>query len=160
MRGFTLGSILLVVTACSRSDEPKPRERLVPKSTLTGTLPKHMRNCPSGVTTAETVSSATVDGVDLTITSKDAAARQDILERAQLQARQPDPFWFFPEHSGLHGGPGTLGRCPIIHANTNVTYVELADGVRIHVAARDPSAVAQLQQATEARMHALVRPSS
>ncbi len=120
----------------------------------------HMRNCPSAVRSAKTTATRTPDGIDLTITSDDPSARADIVTLAQLQRDQRAPIWFVPAHSGMHGGPGSLGRCPVIHADTTVTYQPLANGVLIHVAARSRGRVAALQQATEARVRALSPPSS
>jgi hypothetical protein len=102
----------------------------------------------------------TSDGVDVTITSSDAAARRRIVELAAQQSALGGPLWPAPLHSGLHGGPGTIGRCPVIHADTTVTYELVPDGVRIHVAARSSSAVTKLQHATEARVRMLAVPTS
>jgi hypothetical protein len=104
--------------------------------------------------------SRSVRTVDLTITSTEPAARRQIVKLAEFHSRERDPIPFMPEHSGLHGGPGTIGYCPIIHAGTIVTYKQIADGVRIHVATRRPDEVPLLQRATETRVRALAQPAS
>jgi hypothetical protein len=118
-----------------------------------------MRNCPSAVISAETRSSPTRDGVDVFVTSNRMGAREEIISRAQRQAALPGPFPFVGEHTGHHGGPGDIGFCPIIHADTNVMVEPITDGVRIHVAARSRSQVSALQRATDARVRALARPA-
>jgi hypothetical protein len=127
---------------------------------MTGELPKRMRNCPSAVPSAKTTSRPTVDGVEITITSDDPEARRQIVALAGLHTTLRDPIRVMPEHTGMHSGPGTLGRCPIIHAGTRVSYDEAPNGVRIHVTARTKSMVEPLQTATATRVRALERPSS
>jgi hypothetical protein len=128
---------------------------------MTGKMPLHMRNCPSGVPTANTVLSKTAGGVDVTITSVDPQAQRRIVVLAQLHSRLGDPIGVFPAHSSMHGGPGSLvGRCPIIHASTTVTYDIIPDGVTIHVVANNPDDVDKLQIMTEDRVRALSLPSS
>ena len=122
---------------------------------LTGTRPHRMRLCPSAVPSAVTTASETVSGIDLTITSPDPDARAQLATLARLHATMHDPRWFMPPHSGMHGGPGQEGFCPIIHANTTVTWEPLAEGVRLHVTARGTGEVTALQRATEARVRAL-----
>lgn len=119
-----------------------------------------MRNCPSAVAFATTVATPTFDGINLTITSTNPDARSQIIKLAERQSGQRDTLPFMPAHSGLHGGPGTIGHCPIIHAGTTVSYTQIPDGVRIHVMAHAPGEVQLLQRATEARVDALARPAS
>ncbi|HEY1558558.1 MAG TPA: hypothetical protein VGF94_27230 [Kofleriaceae bacterium] len=157
---LALAAVLALVACQSDHTGRDVHRRSHPESRMIGVLPHHMRNCPSGVAGAGTVSAPTPDGVDVTITSTDATARRDILVRAALQSWQRDPVGLASEHTGDHTGPGTLGRCPIIHAATTITYQPIPDGVRIHVAARRASDVPALQRATEARVRALELPSS
>jgi hypothetical protein len=119
-----------------------------------------MRNCPSAVRSAKTTSVRTSDGVELTITTDDPSAQAEIVALARFHGDMKGPIWFLPPHSGLHSGPGSLGRCPIIHADTTVDVQPIANGVMIHVAAHTPDRVAALQQATEARVRVLAPPSS
>lgn len=134
--------------------------RVQPRSELTGGMPLHMQNCPSAVPSAQTIATPTAAGVDISIISEDASARSQILALTQLQSAQGDPYGFAPAHTGTHGGPGTLGRCPIIHANTTVNYEPIEDGVLIHVVARDRGQLADLQRATDARVRTFATPSS
>jgi hypothetical protein len=152
--------ILLLPLACNTQRSPDARDRPPPSSSLTGTMPLHMRNCPSAVRSAKTTSTRTSDGVELTITSDDPSAQADIVALAKAHADMKGPIWFLPAHSGLHSGPGSLGRCPVIHADTTVKVQPIANGVMIQVAARTPDRVAALQQATEARVRVLTPPSS
>lgn len=151
-------ALLLIFAACSSdtSAENTPK----PASTLTGKRPEHMRNCPSAVASASTRASPTQDGVDIIVTSSQPRAREEILARAQRQAALRDPFPFVGEHTGHHGGPGNVGFCPVIQVGTTVNVEPVADGVRIHVAARDPGDVAALQRATQARVRTIERPAS
>jgi hypothetical protein len=148
--------LLLLPLACSNRHDERARTM----STLDGQLPRQMRNCPSAVPSARTTVQPTKFGVELTITSDDASARDKIVELAKLQADQKDPVWVVPQHSGMHGGPGTMGRCPIIHADTNVTYQEIPNGVRIDVTVSSHGRVIALQRATLARVRALTQPTS
>ena len=112
---------------------------------------------PSAITKATPVA----DGVDVTITSRDVAAQTEIRARAALHASMNDwSMAVFPQHSGFHGGPGNIGYCPIIHADTLVSSEPIADGVRIHVKARNERDVRSLQTATDARVRALSTPTS
>jgi hypothetical protein len=160
-RGSTMRNMLavlaLVVACTGGSDKSSPPPR--PESTLTGTRPRAMRNCPSGVLSSVTTVTPVDDGVELTITSADERARSEIVLRARLQERMFDPWSILPADSGFHGGPGTKGFCPIIHANTIVSAQKTVDGVRIHVQARRPGDIKLLQQATGERVRALL-PSS
>ncbi len=127
---------------------------------LSGTLPKRMRNCPSAVHSATTFASPTPDGVDITIVSSDPDARRRIVELTRLHQTFGAPVWPQLAHTGMHGGPGTIGHCPIIHAKTTITHDELPDGVRIHVRANDREMVPLLQEMTELRVRSLMPPSS
>jgi len=153
--------LLLAVVACSSHEDTESRVRHRPRAMLTGTRPQRMRNCPSAVPTTTTTATETVSGIDLVITSPDPEARAKLASLASLQAAQGNPRWFFPLHSGMHGGPGGQGFCPVIHANTTVTWEPIAEGVRIHVSTRGTEQVTALQRATEARVRALkMLPSS
>jgi hypothetical protein len=157
MKSFAL---VILVGACSRDvSDTGPSSGEHPASSLSGTRPRHMENCPSAVATATTRARPTSDGVELTITAASDEARREIVSRAAHQAAMQEPRVKVPEHTGRHGGPGSIGFCPIIHANTIVTYEPTADGVRIHVAARSSDDVAALQRATDARVKA-IRPTS
>lgn len=159
MRSPVLAAIVTITNACSReASDGKPRVHARPEALLTGQRPQHMRNCPSAVPTATTVGTPAPDGVNLTITSSDPDARRRIVKLAELHSNLRETIPFMPEHSGLHGGPGTIGYCPIIHAGTIVTYKQIPEGVKIHVATRRPGEVWLLQRATKMRINALAMP--
>src|SRR5512135_326453 len=147
--------LLLALVACSNREDTESRVQHRPRAMLTGTRPQRMRNCPSAVPSATTTATETVGGIDLVITSPDPNARAQIAELTRRQATLHNPRWFFPQHSALHGGPGAQGFCPVIHANTTVTWEPIGEGVRIHVSARGTEQVTALQRATEARVRAL-----
>jgi hypothetical protein len=147
--------LLLVLTACSTRESTESHVQNRPRAMLTGTRPQHMRNCPSAVPSSVTTVTETVSGVDLVITAPDPDARAQLASLARTQATLGNPRWFFPQHSGMHGGPGVQGFCPIIHASTNVTWEPIPEGVRIHIAARGTENVTALQRATEARVRAM-----
>lgn len=153
---------LLLLAACSREREPEPKQHVQPSAVMTGELPKQMRNCPSAVPSAKTTARPTTHGVEISITSDDREAQRRIVALANLQASFRDPITMMPPHTGMHSGPGTVGRCPIIHAGTTVRYEETPNGVRVHVAVADraPNAIKRLQVATAARIRALETPSS
>jgi hypothetical protein len=144
----------LMIAACSTEREPTPRAQ----PALSGERPQHMRNCPSAVPGAHTTTARTQNGIDVTITSPDPAVRAKIAALAQAESQRGDPLWFMAPHNGQHGGPGTIGFCPIIQTNTSVTYEPISDGVTIHVTTRGD--VRALQVATESRVRALALPSS
>ena len=161
MPSLKLAAIMILAGACSReTSEGKPPPQVQPEATLMGQRPQHMRNCPSAVASAITKVTPTPDGVSLTITSKDPDARRQIVRLTAFQSMLSDPIWFLPAHSGLHGGPGTIGFCPIIHAGTTVTYKEIPEGVIVHVATKRPGEIQMLQRATATRASALAMPAS
>ncbi|NVB84419.1 MAG: hypothetical protein HOV81_38955 [Kofleriaceae bacterium] len=163
MRAAPILLLFLISTACAKErdrEKPASRERARPESTLTGTLPKQMRNCPSAVPSAKTSAVPTDKGVDVVITAPELDARHRILALAELHASQREPIAMLGEHNGMHGGPGTMGRCPIIHANTTVKLDPIPEGVRIHVTANDKDDIQALQKATDARVKTLQLPSS
>jgi hypothetical protein len=158
MRSALVAFALLGACQTERAELRKEPSPLGPP--LSGTLPKQMRNCPSAVPTADTAATPTDEGVDVVITSPDPDARRRIVELTRLQLTFGSPVWPQLAHTGMHGGPGTIGRCPIIHAKTSVTHEELPDGVRIHVRANDREMVPLLQQMTELRVRSLSIPTS
>lgn len=152
-------AVFLALAACASDRDQSSENPPTPTSTLTGKMPQHMRNCPSAVISAETRTAPTQDGVDVIVTSSRMGAREEILQRARRAAALNEPFPFVGEHTGHHGGPGSIGFCPIIHADTRVWVEQIPEGARIHVAARAPENVGALQRATDARVRALARPA-
>jgi hypothetical protein len=110
-----------------------------------GELEHGMRNCPTAVDGATTRATNTAFGIDLTITAADPASQRRILELAALHERMGDPDDSAPRHTGLHGGPGSFGRCPVIHTATTVTFTRLHKGAVIHIRALLPDDIARVQ---------------
>lgn len=150
---------LVAVAACSGDPADEDTETS-PTDRLTGERPAHMRNCPSAVTGATTRATPTTDGVDVEITALDPAASKRIAELARLHAEMPAQLLFAPYHSGWHGGPGTIGFCPIIHEGTTISAQAVANGARVHVSARSPYAIKMLQAETQKRIRALPMPNT
>jgi hypothetical protein len=122
---------------------------------MSGEKERGMMNCPSAVDGAKTSSARTDDGVDLTITADDAVARREIRMLARMHAAMREPNPEKAQHTGQHGGPGTIGHCPIVHGDTVVTFDEIQHGVTIHVTASSRADVAALQRTTEMRVAGL-----
>ena len=150
--------LALLLAACT-SQQPIDKEAPAPSAVLTGRLQRHMKNCPSAIPTAETQPIRTQRGIDLAITANDPVAQRAITAATDLHVGRRDRRWFAVPHTGFHGGPGTVGHCPIIHANTYVSYEPISRGVLIHVVARNPAMVETLQQATLSRIEDLQTPS-
>jgi hypothetical protein len=98
-----------------------------------GHLEHSMKNCPAAVAGATTRATNSEFGVELTITADDPANQRRIIELAAMHERMSDPDGSAMPHTGLHGGPGGLGRCPVIHTATIVTYTRIRKGVVVHV---------------------------
>lgn len=150
---------LVAVAACS-GRAPDEDTETSPQDRLTGERPNRMRNCPSAVTGATTRAKPTPDGVDIEITAADPTAAKRITELARLHADLSGPLMFMPYHTATHGGPGTIGFCPIVHTGTTVSAQPLPDGARVHVAARSPYTIKMLQLETEQRVRALPIPNT
>lgn len=151
-------ALLLTIAACT-SQAPTEQDE-PPSAALSGQLPRHMANCPSAVPTADTQPIRTRRGIDLAITSNDPAAQRAIVAAADVQLRFRNRRWFMLPHTGHHDGPGTVGHCPVIHANTWINVEPIARGVLIHVIARDARDVQALQQATVVRIEDLQVPAT
>lgn len=142
--------LAIVVGACASTPEPA-------RSTQPGALEQRMANCPSALPTAITRVGDLPDGVALTITVTDPAAYERLLELADLHARLGGPAGNAMEHTGRHGGPGSIGHCPIIHAATRVSFERVPEGVRFDVRALPGGDVGELRRQTRARAATLPR---
>lgn len=120
-----------------------------------GALEHSMANCPSAVKGAVTRAVNTEFGVELTITADDPASQRRIIELAARHEQVGDPDGSAPPHTGLHGGPGSIGHCPVIHDATTVTFTRLRRGAVIHLRALLPSDVARVQAIVHQRLAAL-----
>ena len=152
-------AVALLAGACN-APEPGHEPTAQNGPPLSGARRLGMRTCPSAVVNARTTQTPTPDGVDVTITSSDPAAMAQIVARAQMHAAFGESLSALPPHTGMHSGPGKLGFCPIIHAQTIVTGEHLTDGVRLHVHAVNSAAVRDLQNATRERIQSMQQPAS
>jgi hypothetical protein len=118
----------------------------------TGKKEHGMMNCPSDVDGARTTMARTPGGVDLTVTADADDARQLVVMLARVHAAMAEANPEKSEHSGQHGGPGTIGYCPVIHHRTVVTFDEVPHGVTIHVVARSSDDVSNVQLQTAQRL--------
>lgn len=117
-----------------------------------GELEHGMANCPSAIAGSTTTVIDTADGVTLSITASDPAARRRIQQLAALQAQQGAPTPDEARHTGRHGGPGFAGHCPVMHESTAITATPTDEGATIHVATTNPARLRDLQLETRARI--------
>jgi len=120
-----------------------------------GAMERSMANCPTAVAGAATRAVNTESGIDLTITADDPASQRRIFELADLHARIGEPDGSAPAHTGLHGGPGGIGHCPVIHDATTVMVSRLRRGVVIHVRALVPGDAPRVQTIVNDRLAAV-----
>jgi hypothetical protein len=122
-----------------------------PGYNLTGLRPHQAANCPSSLPNATTRLANTLRGVDVTVTSTDPATAHRIVELAQLHVRDRTAEAPRP-HDRHHGGPGWIGYCPVMVTDqTEVSMTPRPDGATLHVEARSPSRVTELQMLIKAR---------
>lgn len=114
-----------------------------------------MANCPTAVKGAVTRAVNTEFGVDITITADDPVSQRRIIGLAARHEQLGDPDGAIPRHTGRHGGPGGIGRCPVIHDSTTVTFTQLRRGVVIHLRALLPSDVPRVQAVVADRLATL-----
>jgi hypothetical protein len=144
-------SLIVVIAASACESEPAPTQTPEPAPIpFSGTRPHAMANCPSALPGAVTRLEPTSDGIDLVVTSEDAAVRQRIIELAEFHARADSIILPIP-HTGLRGTTGSVGFCPIVHDGTEVNALVVPGGVRIEVKAVLPGGVKRLQDITTAR---------
>ena len=72
-------------------------------------------------------------GVSITVTSENPDIQRALHALAALHERIGSPQGPSYDHTGLHGGPGWIGHCPVIHNGTHVSYVRTKNGVQIEV---------------------------
>jgi hypothetical protein len=58
-------------------------------------------------------------------------------------------------HDGTHGGPGSIGYCPVVHVDTAISVEDVSDGVQIHIKPHDPHALDELRARVRERVDAL-----
>ena len=147
MRTLVLALLLAGCAPAASRPAPSPYP-----SSPQGTLKRGMRNCPSALVGATTRVIETKDGADLEITATDPVVQRQIVELAIVHEHLGTPNSAEPAHSGMHGGPGDIGYCPIIHTGTEVTVRRRSDGAVIHIHAVNPEAVSHLQIAIADRI--------
>lgn len=138
----------------SASEAPATPDDLAhhgPGYNMTGLRPHQGANCPSSLPRAATRLVNTPRGVDVTVTSSDPATAHRIVELAQLHVRGRTAEVPRP-HDQHHGGPGWVGYCPVMMTDqTAVSMTPRPDGATLHVEARSPDRVAELQMLIKAR---------
>jgi hypothetical protein len=139
------------LAACSSPPAPAPTPAPPQLSQMTGGLEHAMMNCPSAVDGAQTRLRMTATGVDVIVTAADPEARAELAKLAEIHANM-DRFTEWPEHTGKHGGPGTIGHCPIVHDGTTITFARFDRGVVLHVTATSTDRVSWLQDQTAQRL--------
>jgi hypothetical protein len=153
-RSLGLSCFLLLVpaAACKQDESPPPRPS---GPEMSGPQSRRMANCPSAVRGAVTLTTPTPDGIDVTVTSPDLTAARQIAELAQFHARNPRPLLPFP-HTGLGGGRGHAGYCPIARGDdVIITASVIPGGATIHLRARLPWRVHDLRESVVTRAERL-----
>jgi hypothetical protein len=121
-----------------------------------GQLEHAMENCPSAVAGARTMARDLDRGIALDITSTTGDGEAAIRATAEIHARMGGPSPEHVEHTGEHGGPGTMGRCPIVHVGTQVLIAPIDGGVRVTMLALDPLQVDRIRAEVRDRLTALL----
>ncbi len=122
-----------------------------PGYNMTGLRQHQAANCPSSLPSATTRLANTPRGVDVTVTSTDPVTVHRIVELAQLHVRGATAEVPRP-HDQHHGGPGWIGYCPVMVTDqTKVSMTPRPDGATLHVEARSPDRVAEVQMLIKAR---------
>jgi TusA-related sulfurtransferase len=122
---------------------------------LTGARPRQAANCPATLPGASTKIAMTPQGVDVTVTSTDASTERSILALAVFHAHGQTAEVSRP-HDGKHGASGWIGYCPIIvNEMTQVTTTAIPGGAILHVNARSPSQVKEVQSVIKQRAERL-----
>jgi hypothetical protein len=157
-RGVLLG-VLFVTAACRGDKHSSPSLVVETRADLTGGREHAMRHCPNSVPGAITRMESTPGGLDLFVTAADADAAREIAARAHVSEQLGKPLGP-SRHDSSHGGPGSVGYCPVIHVDTAVSVEDVPGGVRIHIDPLDPRALDELRAQVRERVDALALPSS
>jgi hypothetical protein len=93
----------------------------------------HMQHCPTAVAGAKTEIKDSKDGVEIVVTSSDAAKTEDIRKRAKhmVDSAKADPTAVV--HNGEGHGGGGLGLCEVVLKDTTVTAEDVDGGSKISV---------------------------
>lgn len=118
---------------------------------MSGFRPHQEANCPASLPGANTTITMTPMGVDVSVTSADPEVAGRIVALAKWHARGVTAEASHPDDM-QHGGPGRIGYCPIlVNEITVVTATTKPGGVTVHVNARSPSDVPEVQGLIRAR---------
>jgi TusA-related sulfurtransferase len=181
IRVFTVAAFLAAVpfvTACEdppppptqpsaspASTTPKPSAKPsatapAPSATAAADAKGKMTHCPNAVTGAKTEIKDTKEGVEITVTSSDAAAVKEIRERAKhsVEASKADDAG--KKHTGEGTGGGALGRCPVVAKNTVVEASDVEGGSKISVKPKDAKEADWLRRETKERNAELAQPGA
>jgi hypothetical protein len=93
----------------------------------------HMQHCPTAVAGAKTDIQDTKDGVEITVTSKDATKTEEIRKRAKHVAESAKAQPTSVVHNGEGHGGGGVGLCEVVLKDTTVTAQDVAGGAKIIV---------------------------
>jgi TusA-related sulfurtransferase len=140
-------------SASATASTPPPASASTPPAASSAALAPSgkMAHCPNAVTGATTAIKDVPGGVEITVTSDDAAAMADV--RARVQAlvdaqKNQNPN---VKHTGQGEGGGLLGRCPIVLKDTTITTADVTNGSKMTVTAKDPTEVDWLRRETRDR---------
>jgi hypothetical protein len=149
--------LIAAAVACDTGSSSAPESGTGPPpaepagANLSGLRPHQGANCPASLPGANTAIAMTPVGVDVSVTSGDPATARRIVELAAFHARGVTAEASHP-HDMQHGGTGRMGYCPIIvNEMTVITTTIKPGGVTVHVDARSPSDVREVQDLVKAR---------
>jgi hypothetical protein len=110
-----------------------------------------MQHCPTAVAGATTDIKDGKDGVEITVTAKDAAKTEEIRKRAKhlADAAKNDPTSVV--HNGEGHGGGGLGVCEVVLKDTTVTAEDVEGGSKIVVKPTKAVDLEWLKKETRAR---------
>jgi len=111
----------------------------------------HMQHCPTAVEGAKTVIADTKDGVEITVTSTNAAKTEEIRKRAKhvVDAAKNDPASV--AHTGDGHGGGGLGRCEVVLKDTTVAAEDVDGGAKMTIKPVKPIDLEWLKKETVTR---------
>ncbi len=143
MRNLLIGLSLLAAGAVSAKEQGNP--------TVGG---GHMQHCPTAVEGAKTVITNTKDGVEIQVTSANAAKTDEIRKRSKhvSDAAKNDPTAV--AHTGDGHGGGGLGRCEVVLKDTTVVAEDIEGGSKITVKPTKPVDLEWLHKETATRQAA------
>jgi hypothetical protein len=140
MRCASFGVVLFAAAAGFAKEQTNP--------TIGG---GHMQHCPSAVEGAKTEIADTKDGVEIKVTSTNAAKTEEIRKRAKhvADAAKADPASV--AHNGDGHGGGGLGRCEVVLKDTTVTSEDIEGGSKVTVKPVKPVDLEWLKKETITR---------